>query len=117
MGSAIVKNLAVFGAEPDGEWVAGLRELQDIWGASTIPGARHQPRGRSGPSPPISRKRSIIAWCRGRASPLLGILRVVPPDCVIGLEILLRARMAAGKDSPTRLGRCMAATGDLLDRL
>jgi len=49
--------------------------------------------------------------------PLLDILRAVPPDCVIGLEIPLRARMAAGEDAPTRLGRCVAATRDLLDRL
>lgn len=49
--------------------------------------------------------------------PLLEILRHIPEDRVIGLEIPLRAKMVAGEDAPTRLGRCVEAAHDLLHRL
>lgn len=97
MGSAIVKNLAVFGAEPDGAWITRLRELQDIWGGI------HHPWGTS----PTSRPQ----W------PFAAYFEEAVHHRMVPGEGEPAAGHPAGKDAPTRLGRCMAATGDLLDRL
>ena len=49
--------------------------------------------------------------------PLLDILRAVPEDRVIGLEVPLRTRMAAGEDAAARLGRCMASARELIAQI
>ena len=49
--------------------------------------------------------------------PLLDILRAVPRDCPIGLEIPLEARLRAGEDARQRMSACLAAARGLVDQL
>ena len=49
--------------------------------------------------------------------PLLDILRAVPRDCVVGLEIPMLAQAEAGIGPLDRLGPAVAATRELLAQL